>query len=342
MNYFRLIISALLFSSLPLLPLHAQEASPAAGVSTAVPVFLNTTTCTKKSEKKPNNYWKERFKPYGLNYGIWQVSSGDDQSMEVQYSFKYIFYDCRRYDKDGNWGCSDDAKTKANAYFSYTGKFDFYMFTRNSSPVINRTSNPAGHINIDHKLNDDFSFWGDLAVEHRSNGQVEDVTKKDTTPGSATFGQYQTEIECQKGNHEYFDGISRDANYVNLETGLKYVDSKIDVGLKLYFTDEGEVTWGRYAGSNSKFKDFDLVRLRASQAFKARCTFFPEVTLGLEYLIGRKALSTDSLDVYLLFPLNLSDLEIPFFAKAHFGPMERLSDYTSSITSYGFGIVFFF
>lgn len=331
MSRFSVMVSTLFLCSC-LLPatVHADE-----------PAATPTADSPKKPDKKPQYDWLQRFKPYGLNYGVWQFTEGDEQALEVQYSFKYALYDCQRYKEEGLFGCSKDARTKLNGFFSYTGKFDFYMFTRGSSPVINRMSNPALHVHLEHEHNNGLSAWGDLGIEHRSNGQVVDVNTKDTNPGSATFGQFLTEIEDQKGNREYFDRLSRDANYFNLAVGAKYREStKVDIGVKLYFTDDADVTWGKYAGTGSKFKDFDLVKLKAYHTFDALHVIFPEVTLGLEYLIGRKAMATDSLDLYLIAPFIGWGWEIPVMVKAHLGPMDRLSDYTRSIKSVGVGIVF--
>jgi hypothetical protein len=310
----------------------------------------------EKPKESSQNTWLQRFKPYGLNYGIWQFTEDDEQALEVQYSFKYALYDCQRYNEKGWFGCGKDARTKLSGFFSYTGKFDFYMFTRNSSPVINRTSNPALHANLEHEHNNGLFAWGDLGIEHRSNGQVVEVNTKDTNPASPTFGQYQTEIEYQKGNHEYFDRLSRDANYFNLAIGVKrmsepnpkaiWLDRKtetnLDLGVKLYFTDDSDVTWGKYAGTGSRFKDFDLVRLRAHHTVKGLHNKFPEIIVGLEYLIGRKAFSTDSLDLYLIAPFISKNggWEIPLMLKGHLGPMDRLSDYTRSVNSIGVGLVF--
>lgn len=299
----------------------------------------------EQSGEAPQYDWLRRFKPYGMNYGVWQFTKGDDQALEVQYSFKYILYNCERFDREGWFGCREDGTSKLNGFFSYTGKFDFYMFTRPSSPVINRVSNPALHVKYDFNIDKDKKsfYWADVSVEHRSNGQVVEVDAKDTNPASPTFGKYLTQIEYEKGNREYFDRISRDANYVNLAVGGQYrKNTRADVGVKLYFTDDSDITWGPYAGQGIKFKDFDLVQLKAYHTFRALPAIIPEATLGLEYLIGRKGWATDSLDLYLITPLIGGGWEIPLMVKGHFGPMDRLSDYSRSINSIAAGIIFSF
>lgn len=327
-----LFCAVVLFSLQLSVPVHAAELT-----------VQSVGDSHEKIAENPQYDWLNRFKPYGMNYGVWQLTKGDEQAMDVQYSFKYILYNCERFDQEGYLGCRADGTSKLNGFFAYTGKFDFYMFTRGSSPVINRVSNPALHAKYDFAIEKTTGslYWADLSVEHRSNGQVVEVDTKDTNPASPTFNQYLTEIEYQKGNREYFDRISRDANYVKLATGWQYrQNTKVDVGVKLYFTDDSDITWGPYAGTGVGFKDFDLVQLKAYQNVKALNKFFPEIICGLEYLIGRKGLATDSLDLYLITPFIGWGLEIPFMVKAHFGPMDRLSDYSRSINSFGAGFIF--
>lgn len=330
-------ISALLVASI--FPGPARAAEPAAPAGAEV---------QGEKEASPQYDWLRRFRPYGLNYGVWKFNRGDNQALEAKYSFKYTVYDCERYDAKGLFGCSEDSSSRLTGFLSYTGKFDFYMFTRDSSPVINRTSNPALHANYEFgTVKTDgrviSSKWVDLSFEHRSDGQVVAADAKDTTPGSPTFGQYLTEIEYQKGNMEYFDRISRDANYFNLAYGKKFRgDTFMEVAAKLYVTDDADVTWGKYAGTGSKFKDFDLVKLKAFHTCKALPDYFPVLNFGLEYLLGRKGLATDSVDLYLIAPFisHKSGWEIPLMFKAHFGPMDRLSDYTRSVNSFAIGLAF--
>src|SRR5688572_22008699 len=81
-----------------------------------------------------------RFQPYGLSYGIWQDTEDDERSLEGHFSFKYVFFDCRRngisengtklYELSTRSLTCDEEKAylQPTAFFSYTGEFDFYMF----------------------------------------------------------------------------------------------------------------------------------------------------------------------------------------------------------------------
>jgi len=165
-----------------------------------VTVFMFSTTSAVAS----SNEFGDRFFPYETNYAIPQFTNGDDRAFEVQCSFKYILFDCEKSQLIPPIKCSTADGKGLNVYFSFTGEFDFYLGSRESGPVVNRTSNPAFHMRWDilEKKGSDYIEWYDIGIEHRSDGQVVSADLKDSNPASPTFGQYLTEIELQNGNHE--------------------------------------------------------------------------------------------------------------------------------------------
>ena len=330
-------------SLLLVLPLFLQSPLLFAG-DTNAPQTKTIQSFRAESDRKRGAEWYERFQPYRMNYAIWKLTAGDQQAAEVQYSFKYDLF------------CPQDAARINDLYLSFTGKFDFYMFTRDSSPVINRTSNPAIHWKYGWQVGDETAapagrkntYSIDLGVEHRSNGQVTDAAAKDTNPASPTFGKFLTQIEYEKGNYKYFDGISRDSNYVSITPGWaysiyadgkkQYDRDKLEIEGKVYFTDDSDVTWGPYAGAGRRFRDYDLVRVYFSHTQALPFSWFKDATAGFEYAIGAKAFATDSIDLYLIVPLYVGEWKFPFIVRSHFGPMDRLADYTRSLSSVGFGL----
>lgn len=294
-----------------------------------------------KNENTKTDY-NRRFTSYEKNYGIWQYTQHDEAAMEVQYSLKYNMYDCNLSSKQ-LFGCKNDDTTRLTVFFSYTGNFDFYLATRPSNPVINRKNNPAIHIMYEFNKKDNSSNWIDISAEHRSNGQIFGVHKKDNDINSPNFGKYLTEIEYDKKNHEYFDRISRGSNYVNLSTGWAYSESgKIDLGYKIYLSNNSDITWGKYAGLDTKFNDFDLVRVKFSDKILKNAINIFDITFGLEYTIGTKTFKTDSIDLYLISQLNSerNGWQLPAMLKVHMGPMDRLSNYSEPLKSIGFGVAF--
>lgn len=327
-----------------------------------------------QSFTKKNPMWYERFQPYKMNYAIWQWTSGDDMALEGQYSFKY--------DLKNTIKVNTEKQFTNNIFVAYSGKFDFYLATRESGPVINRTSNPSLHYRHGYqtglksicwddnegiercstdpnaapthsKPKEKFvkgnSWWYGLGFEHRSDGQVTDAKARDLNPASPTYGKYLAQIQYERGNHEYFDGISVGANYFIIplmwkytdldNNNIQYVRDKIELEGKIYVTNDSDVTWGPYAGTGRRFSDYDLVKISYSHSQMLPFAFFKDVTFGVEYDIGAKAFTTDSIDLYLVAPFYLgSTWKFPLFVKSHFGPMDRLSNYTQSMRSVGVGL----
>ena len=305
--------------------------------------LLSMTLCcsTGVAEGASEGTFSERFQPYDTNYALMQGTKDDERAVEVQYSFKYLFYNCEFWEAESLVGCTSN--NKAKLFFSYTGEFDFYMGTRESGPVINRVSNPALHFRVDDTDENPIIDWVDFGVEHRSNGQVVDVNEVDNDPASPTFGQFLTQIEYQAGNHKYFDTLSRSANYINLAMGVETdATRRIKFSYKFYFNDDSNITWGPLAGTDTEIDDYDLLNIDYSETFDIGFQHFPELTFGVEYVIGREGFDTDSVDINLIIPWEMDGKgwQIPFLIRAHIGPMDRLSDYTQSRNSIGFGVAF--
>jgi hypothetical protein len=296
-----------------------------------------------------------RFQPHGLNYIIWKETEGDDGALRAHYSFKYAIYDCRRKRPDSGemnaLNCKKNADLQPSVFFSYTGEFDFYMGTRDSSPVINRMNNPALHINTlidqkDWRKTKDINSWKirfiDLGIEHRSNGQDKDVDELNDN------GALRTVVAYDEGDDEFFDSISRSADYLSFAVGSMNIArdaNNYKVSLKAYLDDDSDVNWGSKAGDQPSFQDYDVVRIYLSKKLDfVESSWLPSLTLATEYTIGEEMLDTDSADVMLIAQLRFFDgtLELPLFAKAHFGPMDTLSNYTDSVTSFGVGFAFWY
>ncbi|MDH5425086.1 MAG: hypothetical protein OEY29_08845 [Gammaproteobacteria bacterium] len=293
--------------------------------------------------------FSNRFMPNDMNYALSQWTADDEWAAEVQYSFKYIFYNCILHNEKDLFGCDKNAKGKAHLYLKYTGEFDFYAGSRESGPVINRTSNIALQLRWD--MQDSSKFikyieWYDIGFEHRSDGQVTDANLTDDDPLSATFGQYLAEIEYQNDNHEYFDTLSRGADYISLSFGGPLSES-VNYSFKYKIYDSGEesnITWGELAGTDTDFADYDLLTFSLSKKISTGNKYAGNIlTLTADYTAGRGGMDTDSIDISLIIPLKSEDgWDIPLLIRAHAGPMDRLSDYTRSRDSVGVGLAFSF
>jgi hypothetical protein len=295
-----------------------------------------------------------RFRGYEPTYGIYKWTQDDESSIRAHFSFRYLIFtaDCvgtyrrtsaateRKVALDKLRDCFDGENRRHEWYLMYTGEFDFYWGTRPSSPVINRINNPGFHYRL---YNEDSRFqWFDFGVEHRSDGQTTDVYEEVVTPAGKVR---VAELAYQRGDHAYFDTVSRATNYFTAEThylASRSIDLQARVKL-LYFGNETDITWGPLADQGVKMRDYDRFRFILNYTIGGRK---PDRTLGeqpsmfAEWTVGDKMLQSDSLNLGLYLPIPTPSGRLPFFARVHLGPMETLSNYTQNQTSFGLGLMF--
>lgn len=306
-----------------------------------------------------------RFQPYRANYGLFMPASKyDDDRINAQYSFRYSIFDCKRDNRHWKSGRCDRQDSyfgifEPSIFLSYTGAFDFYMGSRPSGPVVNRMSNPAIHLYSKIKEQRFGIDYLELAFEHRSNGQVVEVEKIDVVTQAVFDAAAQTAFEDEK--YAFFDTISRESNYFNLTFGTDGSDPSLaqpltegwvadyrfnwQVSLKAYTTQGNRVTWGPFASEDVDVDDYDLARISASRTFAWDQKYaFNKMTLSAEYTVGNRLFETDSFDVAVVFPYNgdAEQTKIPLVLKLHHGPMNNLSDYTKSVTSFGVGLALWY
>ncbi len=290
----------------------------------------------------------ERFARYEDSYAIWNRmqnngwSGGhDDQALRGHYSFKYTFCGQQLHRSTagspsgpGTGGESTLCPTRPalrniELFFGFTGEFDFYYGTRASSPVINRLSQPGFYARFPMAPLVDGSALQDsveVGIQHRSNGQVTDVS----LPG----GDRRAGENYAAGNREYFDTISRSAQFASIavDRGVSWFGQPVELRsrLKLYFgSRESEVNWGPLANRGLRFADYDRLTLRATTSFKPW-------TFDAEWRLGDKGLATDSWN----FGFQWDLAGVPLYARVHRGPMNTLSNYTQRQDSIGIGLRF--
>lgn len=305
---------------------------------------------------------RERFRSYQPNYAIWQQTDGDEDSLEAHYSFRYLFsepdcmtpYRANRRTARETLKCIKKHNRRKEFFFTFTGEFDFYVSSRDSGPVINRISNPALHfrkyLGKSTNLGAMSLRWLDLGLEHRSNGQVVEADVTIDDPGSADFGRFRTQVEFESNNHEYFDALSRSANYLSIEGKFqvgKYYDQdeslcdttakcmQLYVSVKPFYSNvEADVTWGSLANTDVTFSDYDRLRIIAANKFA------DDVELSLEWTIGDEGFDTDSININLGYPISVWGMKLPLYIRYHHGPMNTLSDYTREQNAWGIGLRF--
>ena len=250
----------------------------------------------------------------------------DEAAARVQYSFKYTW-------NNQSPATSFEEELLAQGievFSSYTGMFDFYAGTRDSGPVINRTSNLGFlHVRIPgQKLNLDRTAL-EISLEHRSDGQVFEPT---TSTGSATAQQNYASADSEA--RHFFDTLSRGSNYLGLQASWAARPAghtlHLRAGYHLYLSQNSEITWGPLKDSGRTIRNYDLLTLQAALPTDRHGTW------SAVWRLGSSGLATDSLDLSWQAPWR----HIPLYARIHLGPMNTLSNYTQRQDSLGIGLVF--
>ena len=340
----------------------------------AINLITLADSCNAQSTVDPKleDYLKAeqwRFQPFEPNYGIWQWTEDDDQALEARYSFKYLFTapDCTDKHRPKNETakqCIEGYWNRWDVFMAYTGEFDFYMKTRDSSPVVNRINNPTIHARryMGEENGGRFSTLGylDFAFQHLSNGQTFEAEAMEN-------GVFVTQTEfLGNPNSPFSDSISRSVNFVSVEAKFRIGDDHknknpitgrclgtrgcYDLWLRLipwYVTDDNPVTWGPDAGQRDHYADYD--RLRVIFAYNREFTKERDksglraLEYSLTWRIGDDLLKTDSIEFNIFLPWQIGSLRwsLPFYAQYHYGPLNNLSNYTRSENSFGIGLRFY-
>ena len=277
-------------------------------------------------------------------FGIYQFTKDDESSARLHYSFRYTVTDpgCEAPSRASSAAARADYERmrrhgRHEWYLSYTGQFDFYMGTRDSGPVINRISNPALHyrsyLGKRSGLPQPMQWW-DVSIEHRSTGQTTDPNLRTSS------GEYSTQTAHERGDHAYLDTMSQDTNFVSLEARWDLGPVRLWSRWKpVYFATTTAVTWGPMAGSNVSIADYDRFRFILGYRLADAPRLIDEKWLYGEWTVGDKGLLTDSFNISAYLPFKLGQLNIPFFARYHHGPLHTLSDFAKEQRSLGFGLL---
>ncbi len=283
------------------------------------------------SEKEASEF----FAPYEVNSFMFKKTSGDDLSSEINISMRYFF---KSQDKNARKATIFGF----NPFFSYTGKYDFYWWpirdTRPSSPVISRYQNPALHFRFQFQDNGYFRAgdWGDIALEHISNGQA--LTAKDNR--TTVLNAYQTH------NNAVMDSISRAGAMLGLTLeARKMLTPMSDLTIKWYvyrYAQEADVFWGRFANRSVNYNDFQRIKIQWRIKYDGFCWTELPWQFSAEANIGSLGFSEDSWNFLLNTPFKFprTDYEIPLAFSAHRGPLNTLSDYTRPQNTFAVGLTF--
>jgi hypothetical protein len=271
--------------------------------------------------------FEENFLVYNaMKNGPW--ARADESAIRAHYSLKYVFWP---YTPAPAHTRASDEEVKG--FVSYTGEFDFYARTRPSSPVINRLSQPGLHVQVPLRR---FSSTADpldaveLSLEHRSNGQVVEIT----SPAEAA----QAEQAYASRDRGFFDTISRGSNFL----GLALVQNRpfgldrlyLKVKARAYLNQDSEITWGPLKGRGETIRRYDLLNLRLRYATDRFGAF------EAKWTVGSGGVRTDAWTLGWIRTRGDNPLFLPLYARLHLGPMNTLSNYAQRQDSFGIGLRF--
>ena len=303
---------------------------------TAAACLLATTASAFDYCRRPEGGVGANFGPHEANYALFNQMDNkgwagrDEVALRGRFSFKYTVCGTRYVNRAARAkNESPSLDLRPELFLSYTGEFDFYAGTRPSGPVINRLNNPALNLRFPLRrwytpADPDDNLT--ISLEHRSNGQ--------TTEASSELGTERAQRAYDQYNREYFDTLSRGANYLGLAvrtTNLRGISEKLDLGLKLrlYLDQESDVRWGQFVGQRRTIKDYDLLQTTAS--YHASFGW-----LDLSWRVGMAGLKASSLTLGYQAPST----GIPLYVRYHVGRMNTLSNYTQRQDSIGIGLRF--
>lgn len=306
----------------------------------------------------------ERFAAFHDNYALWNQmrnngwASRDERAVRGQLSVKYSFVGCpQRREKETRAlqpaPVNNDVKDEvaqapgtrssfwqrlrnAELFVSYTNRFDFYLGSRDSGPVINRVSNPGLHLRLPVEVGgneDDRRDAWQLSLEHMSDGQV-------VEPATNARDQLLAQRAYERGDRHFFDTISRGMNFVAVQREWVWKRSdnepSFDVRAKIkhYVGSDSSITWGPLADRGLRFADYERIGVRLGVHLPHLGRFELTSQIGDRGL--RRASHT------LGWQRNLRweswNVELPLYVQAHFGPMNTLSNYTQRQDSFGIGL----
>ncbi len=333
---------------------------------------LAASVSQAQDDSKPDRCGKaggaDRFAAFHDNYAIWNQMSNngwaarDERALRGQVSVKYSLVNCpqRRDERTrapkpapAPADTADGAGTvqplaaaskppdfweqlrSAEVFVSYTNRFDFYVGSRDSGPVINRVNNPGLHLRLPGSLfgGDSRGAW-QLSFEHMSDGQV-------VEPVSNNDDRVRAQRAYVRGDRHFFDTISRGMNYAALQgewvwdLGEKDTVFNLRAKIKAYASSDSAITWGPLADQRLRFRHYERLTVRAG-------LFLPELGLfELTSQLGDSGFKYSSHTLSWQYDVGGRGdkrLRLPLFVQAHFGPMNTLSNYTQRQDSIGIGL----
>lgn len=217
-------------------------------------------------------------------------------------------------------------------YFNYNGKYDYYAFSRESSPIISRKQNPglmfehlwppASHMHLQSLKTGYF---------HESNGQTLDNRKEYLATENArdyvSRGWDYIPLEAKFAVSEKRRGIFGNL-YLNLQ-GRYFLDRQM-----LRHDREDEIFWETVA-EQPRIEEYDGVRATVSTVFILPYTETRQIKFNASLRGGYRGFNLSQ-----RYDANFHLLEVPLYVYYFRGYGVELATYHQKGTTYGIGFEF--
>lgn len=208
-------------------------------------------------------------------------------------------------------------------YFNYNGLYDFYLGTRNSSPIISRRQNP-GLMYEYQFLNHEVLRKAKFGYFHESNGQTID-----------TEADYLNATDAK-------DYVSRGWDYLHLELSATprqdwylYMQGRRFLDKQMFQLEKEEKwPWEPPIGQSMPIQDYDGIRFIVSRMIKGKYWTFDSLKLSAIYRTGYRDFGHNSTR---RFEATFRVFDIPLYMYYFDGYGINISSYYKKSSAYGIG-----
>ena len=246
------------------------------------------------------------------SYFVYARDNHDDtKHIEFYLSVEYPFGD-----KAIHWLFGENS----SLFFNYNGKYDFFLSSRYSAPIISRRQNPG--LVYEYKL--DKPLWGLNSIRtgyfHESNGQTID-----------TIDEYLVTEHAEDHVSRGWDYIPLDLKFEPFNEFSLYLKGRSFLEKQLGQDEkEDEIFWEPVVGDQPEIEDYDGIRIILSKKFKVK--YFDEIKLAAKFRSGYKDYNLSQ-----RYEGTFTIIDIPFHAFYATGYGNEIATYHKKGHYYGIG-----
>lgn len=326
-----------------------------------LPITLLASTFTIKASVEPLIFDKsaiseaseiKRFRQHEVNQLMLDFGNGGTlaRHLDAQISISYLLTepDIQEFDMS-------NSKADWNLALAGTIEFDFFVGSRNSSPVVGRRYNPS--LQYYYSLNQPkrWQEWR-LSFEHESNGQSTDNIQTLNELARSFSRQYRDNRNVSA--EELFDlateTISLSNNFVSVggvyrfstSDDAKICDEKllcVDLHFKLRQQVLGDIQNGEFRtfeNRNDRLKDYQGTKLSLTSRWSKESRI--NLTIRTGQLSGGSPLKNNTMELNYFYIWNVGEFDIPLSLSYRTGYLEELYNYSNKSSTLKIGLNFLY